>query len=197
MVDNVDKCMLFSVAAASVPKQSSTNLVAFDKACTSVPAVVPTSSNVCSLPNRRISTDNISAPVQTQGLDLTQALGRPAPTPAQTQEHLLETVAKSSTNERLVELSQLALRVLPCPCLCLPVSAMLPLVWPHARPMLLANRRCSYYLIFIFSDVDSFEFGKETSQGANICKLFSVAAASVPAPQSGQTFAVYDVECSI
>jgi hypothetical protein len=45
MVNNADKCMLYSVAAASVPKQSSTNLVVYDKACTSVPAVVPTASN--------------------------------------------------------------------------------------------------------------------------------------------------------
>ncbi|KAF2107376.1 hypothetical protein BDV96DRAFT_589148 [Lophiotrema nucula] len=37
--------MLFSVPAAQVPAQSSANLVAFDKACTSVPAVTPTASN--------------------------------------------------------------------------------------------------------------------------------------------------------
>lgn len=45
MLNNADQCMLFSVAAASVPKQASTNLVVYDKACTSVPAVVPTASN--------------------------------------------------------------------------------------------------------------------------------------------------------
>jgi hypothetical protein len=45
MVNNADECMLYSVAAASVPKQSSTNLIVYDKACTSVPAVVPTASN--------------------------------------------------------------------------------------------------------------------------------------------------------
>ncbi|KAE9373320.1 hypothetical protein N431DRAFT_308179, partial [Stipitochalara longipes BDJ] len=45
MVNNADECMLYSVAAASVPKQSSTNLVVYDKACTSVPAIVPTTSN--------------------------------------------------------------------------------------------------------------------------------------------------------
>jgi len=45
MVNNADECMLYSCAAASVPKQSSTNLIVYDKACTSVPAVVPTASN--------------------------------------------------------------------------------------------------------------------------------------------------------
>jgi hypothetical protein len=45
MVKNLDKCMLYSVATASVPKQSSTDLIFYDKACTSVPAVIPTQSN--------------------------------------------------------------------------------------------------------------------------------------------------------
>jgi hypothetical protein len=45
MLNNADQCMLFSVAAASVPKQASTNLVVYDKACTSVPATAPAASN--------------------------------------------------------------------------------------------------------------------------------------------------------
>ena len=45
MVNNVNECMLYSVAATSVPRQSSTNLLVYDKACGSVPAVVPTVSN--------------------------------------------------------------------------------------------------------------------------------------------------------
>jgi hypothetical protein len=45
MVNNADECMLYSSSAASVPKQSSTNLIAYDKACTGVPTVVPTASN--------------------------------------------------------------------------------------------------------------------------------------------------------
>lgn len=45
MVDNTIQCKLYSCAAASVPTQSSTNLVVYDKACSAVPSVVPTSSN--------------------------------------------------------------------------------------------------------------------------------------------------------
>jgi len=45
MVNSVNECQLFSVAASSLPTQTSTNLVAYDKACTSVPTVVPTASN--------------------------------------------------------------------------------------------------------------------------------------------------------
>jgi hypothetical protein len=45
MLNNADQCMLFSVAAASIPKQASTNLVVYDKACPAVPSVIPTTSN--------------------------------------------------------------------------------------------------------------------------------------------------------
>ncbi|KFZ17875.1 hypothetical protein V501_01494 [Pseudogymnoascus sp. VKM F-4519 (FW-2642)] len=45
MVNNAVKCILYSVPAASVPKQSSSNLIAYDKSCGSVPAIVPTASN--------------------------------------------------------------------------------------------------------------------------------------------------------
>ncbi|TVY54463.1 hypothetical protein LSUE1_G010357, partial [Lachnellula suecica] len=45
MVGSTNECILYSVAASSVPSQSSTNLIVYDKACTSVPTVVPTTSN--------------------------------------------------------------------------------------------------------------------------------------------------------
>ncbi|KAF2177765.1 hypothetical protein K469DRAFT_352017 [Zopfia rhizophila CBS 207.26] len=45
MVDNAIKCMLCSVPASSIPKQSSANLIAYDKACGSVPSVTPTAQN--------------------------------------------------------------------------------------------------------------------------------------------------------
>lgn len=45
MVDNEIQCKLFDVAGSAVPKQSSTNLIVYDKACSSVPSAVPSSSN--------------------------------------------------------------------------------------------------------------------------------------------------------
>ncbi|KAF8846922.1 hypothetical protein BDZ45DRAFT_682211 [Acephala macrosclerotiorum] len=45
MANNAIECILYSVAAASVPSQGSGDLVVYDKACPSIPAVVPTSSN--------------------------------------------------------------------------------------------------------------------------------------------------------
>jgi hypothetical protein len=45
MVDTTIKCLLFSSPASQVPSQGSTNLIAFDKACTSVPTVKPTTAD--------------------------------------------------------------------------------------------------------------------------------------------------------
>lgn len=45
MVDGTIECMLYSVAASAVPSQGSSDLVVYDKACTSIPAVTPTTSN--------------------------------------------------------------------------------------------------------------------------------------------------------
>jgi hypothetical protein len=43
LVDGVDKCLLYSVPASSLPPQ--TNLVAYDIGCASIPSVVPTAAN--------------------------------------------------------------------------------------------------------------------------------------------------------
>ena len=45
MVNNANQCILFSCAASAIPKQSSANLLAYDKACPSVPSTTPTTSN--------------------------------------------------------------------------------------------------------------------------------------------------------
>ena len=51
LVDGVDKCILYSVPASSLPPQ--TNLVAYDIACTSIPSVVPTAANPGGLRTRQ------------------------------------------------------------------------------------------------------------------------------------------------
>ncbi|KAJ4333809.1 hypothetical protein N0V95_009334, partial [Ascochyta clinopodiicola] len=45
LVDNTIQCKLYSSDASAIPKQSSTNIAVYDKACSAVPSVVPTSSN--------------------------------------------------------------------------------------------------------------------------------------------------------
>ncbi|KAH6675880.1 hypothetical protein B0J14DRAFT_652717 [Halenospora varia] len=51
LVDGVDKCILYSVPASSLPP--STNLVAYDIGCSSIPSVVPTASNPGGLARRQ------------------------------------------------------------------------------------------------------------------------------------------------
>ena len=45
MVDSDIKCLLYACAASAIPPPSSPDLIAYDKACTSVPTVTPTTQN--------------------------------------------------------------------------------------------------------------------------------------------------------
>ena len=45
MVDNNIKCTLYACTASDIPPPPSTNLIAYDKACASVPTVTPTAEN--------------------------------------------------------------------------------------------------------------------------------------------------------
>ena len=45
LVNSAPKCILFAVPASEIPVQTNANLIAYDLACTSVPAVVPTAAN--------------------------------------------------------------------------------------------------------------------------------------------------------
>lgn len=56
LVDGVDKCMLYSVPASSLPPQ--TDLVAYDIGCSSIPSVIPTATNPGGLQTRQNSGSN-------------------------------------------------------------------------------------------------------------------------------------------
>lgn len=45
LVDSAIQCQLFGVEASAIPRQESANLLAYDKACASVPTVKPTADN--------------------------------------------------------------------------------------------------------------------------------------------------------
>ena len=45
LVDNNIKCLLYACAASAIPPPSSPDLIAYDKACPSVPTVTPTPQN--------------------------------------------------------------------------------------------------------------------------------------------------------
>lgn len=155
MVDNVTKCLLYSVPAAQIPTQSSQNLVVYDKACASVPAVVPTTANPTGA-NQSSNSDSNSNQQETSKTGQKLAVRNTCGT----------TPAGSSTSQAPLSQPANINSVADCLAQCK------------------ASPSCK-----------SFEFG--TVNGAKTCRLFAVAAASVPPPTSGQSFQVYDAACSI
>lgn len=67
----------------------------------------------------------------------------------------------------------------------------------RGKPLTLYFSSISVSLLPNIPPIFSFEFGTMTQGGPDVCRLFTVAAASVPAPGSGQNFAVYDIGCSV
>lgn len=169
LVDSSIKCMLFSVPASQVPKQSSQNLVAYDKACGSVPAVTPTSSNptgAASGSNNSGNNNNNNGGNNNQN----QQGGQQTNPPTGGRLAVRDTcgAAPAGSNANQAPLSQPANIQSEAECLA----------------KCKADGGCK-----------SFEFG--TENGKTVCKLFSVAAAEVPAPQNGQSFKVFDAGCSV
>ncbi|KAF2026273.1 hypothetical protein EK21DRAFT_92518 [Setomelanomma holmii] len=80
LVDNAIKCELFSVPAASIPRQSSTNFVAYDKACPSVPSVIPTISNPTGKGQDNTQQQSGSENTKQSGSDNTQKQSSNTPT---------------------------------------------------------------------------------------------------------------------
>lgn len=173
MVDNTIKCMLYSVPASQVPKQSSQNLVAYDKACSSVPAVTPTSSNPTGANTSQGTTQNGSGSGNGNGNQQSQQGQQgqqDGSTPAGQKLTIRDTcgATPAGSNANQAPLSQ-------------PVNVESA---TDCRTKCQADANCK-----------SFEFGREN--GASVCRLFSVTATSVPAPTNGQSFQVYDVGCSM
>ncbi|XTI96033.1 hypothetical protein V2W45_1450985 [Cenococcum geophilum] len=137
MVDNDIKCLLYPCAASAIPTQSSANLIAYDKACASVPTVMPTAEN----------------PTGRRELVARNTCGGAPSGPSNAQ----------------------------------PISAPAGIdTLPECKAKCTADPSC-----------ESFCFGTLTPGGADICRLYAVPAASVPAPASGQSLQVYDVGCSV
>jgi hypothetical protein len=177
MVDNTIKCMLFSIAASQVPSQGSSNLVAFDKACTSVPAVKPTTANPTGA-----NTSNSNTNTGTQ-----QGTTGNTNTNTGSQQGTTGNTNTGNTNTQGQQASKPAKRDT---CAATPTGSnknTAPLSQPanikssaDCKKQCQANASCK-----------SFTFG------ANECKLFSVAASAVPAPTNGQSAQVFDVGCAI
>lgn len=160
MVDNTIKCMLFSVAASQVPSQGSANLVAFDKACTSVPAVKPTTANPTGANTGSNSNTNPNQGTAGNTGNNQQGQQQSGNKPAG-QKRATCGATPAGSNKNTAPLSRPANIKSSADC----------------QKQCKANTSCK-----------SFTFGD------NVCKLFSVAAAAVPAATGGQ---VFDVGCSV
>jgi hypothetical protein len=183
MVDNVDQCILYSVAAASIPKQSSTNLVVYDKACTSVPTVVPTSSNPTGANTGSTSSTSGSGTGSTTGGNTGSNTGSTGST----------TGGSTTGNQNQNGPARLAVRDTCGSAPAGPSGNANPISTPtninsaaDCKAQCQADASCK-----------SFEYGTLTQGGSPSCRLFNVAASAVPAPTNGQSVVVYDVGCSV
>jgi hypothetical protein len=170
MVNNDVECMLFSVAAADVPAQSSQNLIVFDKACTDVPKVVPTTSNPT-------------------GANTGSTSGTGATTP----KTATNAGSGSTTNGVKPAGHKLAVR---SQCGGAPTGPSSNNVAPISTPANINTMAACQAACKENTSCKSCEFGTAAANGPKLCHLFSVPAAQLPAPGNGQSFVVYDVGCS-
>ena len=187
MVNSDVECMLFSVAAADVPAQSSQNLIVFDKACTDVPKVVPTTSNPTGA-----NTGSTSGTGANTGS--TSGAGATTPKPA-TNAGSGSTNAGSGSNTNGAKPAghKLAVR---SQCGGAPTGPSSNNVAPISTPANINTMAACQAACKKDTSCKSCEFGTAAANGAKVCHLFSVPAAQVPAPGKGQSFVVYDVACS-
>ncbi|OCL11099.1 hypothetical protein AOQ84DRAFT_201111 [Glonium stellatum] len=167
MVDNTIKCLLYACAASAIPTQTSTNLIAYDKACASVPTVTPTASN----PTGANTGANTSSNQGSSG-----SKSSPGGTTPTGNRRRRELVARKTCGGAPSGQSNAA-----------PISTPADInTVADCKAKCAADASCQ-----------SFSFGTLTSGGGDVCRLYAVPAASVPAPASGQSLAVYDVGCSV
>jgi hypothetical protein len=220
LIDNAIKCELFSVPAASIPKQSSTNLVAYDKACSAVPSVVPTSSNPTGKAQdntqKQSGTDNTKQSGNTNTQPTTQQKSTtntqsnnqpepakvskaptapqqptPTPTPAKQQQQQQAQQGQDQTQSQKQTTSSSAANT--CGSKPAGTTNNQPLSQPSVSSVAACKTQCEAN-----TSCKSFTCG--TVNSAVVCKLFSVAASAVPAPaDAAQKKAVvaYDVGCSV
>ncbi|KAH7084622.1 hypothetical protein BKA63DRAFT_497913, partial [Paraphoma chrysanthemicola] len=201
LVDNTIKCELFSVPAASIPKQSSANLVVYDKACAAVPSVVPTSSNPTgkaqnnnqqqsssentqnqsgngntqpSVQQRTTTDNNAQSNQQPEPAKVSKAptnAQQPTPTP---------TPAKQPQQDQPQDQTQQTQKQTSSSAnTCGSKPAASTTNQPIAQPSVTSIDACKAQCQ-ADGNCKSFTFG--TVNDAKVCKLFSVSAAQVPAP---------------
>lgn len=227
MVNNEIECKLFAVPAAQVPTQSSNNLLVFDKACTSVPNVVPTASDPTGASEPITQKANAAEP-KTSVIPKPKSTGLPKPKPTVLPKSKPSVLPKPKPSvlpkSKTTQLPPPKTTELPKPKT---TELAKPKTTELAKPkstghLLAARNQCGGAPIgpsankvapistpgsstlkacWAFAKASpsckSFEFGTLTPQGPPVCRLFAVPAAKVPAPPKGQSLVVYDIACPL
>lgn len=182
LVDNTNQCMLYSIDAASIPKQSSTNLVAYSKACSAVPSVVPTQANPTGKATG--SSQQAASDQQTSSNTTPDSTGQTQQSNGklqQRQQQTSKTPASASTKAQT------------CGSKPAGSTSTQPIATPSATSIDLCKAQCQAN-----SSCKSFTFG--TVNNVPACQLYSSAASAIPAPSTTaqkNAFVAYDVGCSI
>lgn len=222
MVDNIIQCKLYSCAASAVPQQSSTNLVVYDKACSAVPSVVPTSSNPT---GKKVDSSNSGSKTNEQQAqeskeaeasktsgqkateskqaDSSKTSGQKATESKEAQtsndSNSYSTQKQASTSNSQKETSktngqkQSSSSASTCGTKPSASTNNQPISAPSVTSEDACKAKCQAN-----SSCKSFTCGKVDN--AMVCKLYAVAAAQVPAPSSTaqkNALKAYDVGCSI
>lgn len=220
LVDNTVQCKLYSCAASVVPAQSSTNLVVYDKACSAVPSVVPTSSNPT---GKKVDNSqyNTSSGSKTSGQEAQESKkagasktsGQKATESKQAQNSGSNTSEQKAQESKQAETNsnnygskketeqsskqtpqkQASSTAKTCGTKPSASTSNQPISAPSVASEDACKASCQGN-----SSCKSFTCGKVDNK--LVCKLYSVAAAQVPAPSNAaqkSALKAYDVGCSI
>ncbi|KAF9871957.1 hypothetical protein CkaCkLH20_10589 [Colletotrichum karsti] len=158
-------CYLYAVPAAQVPPQSNSNLMVFDKACTSVPTAAPTQNNNNGAANNN-GQENNNNNNNGQANNNGEANNGQAQQPKKRNVCGAAPTGPATNNPNpLVSRSDVASQD-DCLALCRQTSGC-----------------------------QAIEFGKPSANEPVQCRLFNVPSSNLPAPTNGQTFVAFDIGC--
>ncbi|KAF2707196.1 hypothetical protein K504DRAFT_504372 [Pleomassaria siparia CBS 279.74] len=166
-------CALFAVAGAQVPAQTA-NLVVFDKACTGVPTIAPTTANPIGL----------TAAQQQQQQGTNQAGNTQTGNQQQGASQGQNTQAQQGKQQKRAN-----------NCGAAPTGPATSNPSPLKNDASIKSSADCLALCKTTSGCQSVEFGKTSANGQDECRLFSVPASQLPPPTNGQTFVAFDTGC--
>ncbi|KAJ4332639.1 hypothetical protein N0V95_009613 [Ascochyta clinopodiicola] len=196
LVDNTIECKLYSCVASAVPTQSSTNLVVYDKGCSAVPSVVPTSSNPT---GKKIdnSQSNTSFGSKTSEQKATESEQIQASNDNYGSQKQTEQSSKQEATYKESTQKQSSSKISTSANTCGTKPSASTTNKPILAPSVISEDACKAKCQ-ANSTCKSFTCGEVDSKV--LCNLYSVAAAQVPAPTNAaqkNALKAYDIGCSV